>query len=179
VSFDGDDPPYLICTACAERVRTLTLRPREWFRLAARHGPERFELHSDFYDDDGTAWQPSAPVDHPELHPFPSSDECARSLPLALDVAYAKWRLPAELVGLLARAPEETLALLETTTTERPVDDLRCTALKVAARAVCPLAADWVRGHWDPLNRVLLFSLSQASAACLPSGEGCVRYAPR
>ena len=52
-----DDPvhPYAVCDPCARRLMSLALRPREWLHLAALHGANKFLLHDDFYDDDGTA----------------------------------------------------------------------------------------------------------------------------
>ncbi len=35
--IESDEPnqPYQLCSACAHRLQTLSLRPREWFHLAA------------------------------------------------------------------------------------------------------------------------------------------------
>ncbi len=53
VVVEDDDPiqPYRVCTACARRLRSLALRPLEWFNLASIHGPTKFLLHDDFYWD--------------------------------------------------------------------------------------------------------------------------------
>src|SRR6266508_5431218 len=58
--IESDEPnqPYQLCSACAHRLQTLSLRPREWFHLAALHGSRKFLLHDDFYSEDGTALVP-------------------------------------------------------------------------------------------------------------------------
>src|SRR5207244_2293285 len=59
----GDDDAleaYRVCRECGDRLRRLALRPIEWFNLAAVHGWNKFLLHDDFYDQDGSASQPDA-----------------------------------------------------------------------------------------------------------------------
>lgn len=164
-------PPYILCSACAYRLETRSLRPAEWFRLAALHGWTRYFLHDDFYDDDGTAAQPAVPVENAEQHPFPLKEQWAGSLPLALDVAYVKWRLDPELSVLLAAKPEQTLELLRKTMGARKNPTLRARALEIAASSLGPTAAEWVRGQWSASPQSFLFPLAQASAACLPRSE--------
>jgi hypothetical protein len=167
---DGE-PPYLVCDACAHRLEMRSLRPGQWFRLAALHGWNRFLLHDDFYDDDGTATQPEEEVESPGQHPFPSRDEWTNSLSLALDVAYVKWQLPHELVAVFSSKPDETLLLLRVTTAARKSPQIRARALEIAARSIGSPAADWVRAQWTESPQTVLNELSRAAAACLPRGE--------
>lgn len=53
------DQPYRLCLACARRIEMLSLRPLEWFNLAAIHGPAKYLLHDDFYYDSGTTGRSS------------------------------------------------------------------------------------------------------------------------
>ncbi len=170
-----DNLPLVVCDSCAHRIKMLSLRPREWFRLAALHGRRSFLLHDDFYDDNGVADQPQEPVEAPEKHPFPTLSECAGSLQLALDVAYVKWRFPEDLIGVLSAKPLETLALIQSTTAKRKREEIRGRALEVAALCVGPLAGDWVRAQWAEAPETALCEISQASFACLPVGEGLSR----
>ena len=39
VNWDDQEQPYLLCQQCSQRLLTYSLRPLEWFRLAAVHGP--------------------------------------------------------------------------------------------------------------------------------------------
>jgi hypothetical protein len=57
VESHSPDGPYRLCKVAADRLKSLSLRPLEWFNLAAIHGPLEFYLHDDFYDEDGTAVQ--------------------------------------------------------------------------------------------------------------------------
>ena len=170
VRSDGE-PPYLLCVDCARRLEARALRPREWFRLAALHGWQRPLLHDDFYDDDGKATQPEQPVEEPDQHPFPSKDEWTNSLPLAVDVAVVSWSLSAQIISKLSARPEETLELLRHLVKERRSPQIRERALEIAAIAVGPKAAGWVREQWKESPQDVLFALAQASAACLPVGS--------
>ncbi|NOU32258.1 MAG: hypothetical protein HOO96_30500 [Polyangiaceae bacterium] len=161
-------PPYRVCAACAARLTEHVLRPLEWFRLAALHGWSRYHLHDDFYDELGRSIDP---VDDAELHPFPALADCAASLPLAVDVAYALWHLPRALVPLFAAQPAATLELLEQTTAQRPHPDIRASADEIAAVALGPVAEEWIRRECAGDNDALLFPLAQAAAACLPRDE--------
>src|SRR5258708_7754419 len=60
VVVEEDDPtqPYRVCRACARRLHLHSLRPLEWFNLAAVHGQAKYLLHDDFYWDNGIAQQP-------------------------------------------------------------------------------------------------------------------------
>lgn len=166
---DGDGlPPYRVCPACAPRLTEHVLRPLEWFRLAALHGWSRYHLHDDFYDQLGRS---NDPVDDAELHPFPTLADCAASLPLAVDMAYALWHLPPALVPLFAAQPAATLELLERTTAERPHPDIRASAYQIAAVALGPVAEEWIRRECSGEDDALLFVLAQAAAACLPREE--------
>lgn len=71
--------PYRLCFACARRLTTYSLRPLEWFHLAAIHGPGEFFLHNDFYSEDGEAQQPKAVVVEPDRWPIPKLAEASRS----------------------------------------------------------------------------------------------------
>src|SRR6185295_2208136 len=71
---ESDDPtsPFAVCSACAHRLRTFSLRPLEWYNLVCSHSPYEFLLHDDFFDDDGTACQPEEDVVDAELFPAPT-----------------------------------------------------------------------------------------------------------
>lgn len=174
---DDDDPedPYRLCDACRQRLLARALRPREWLHLSARHG-SRYLLHDDFYDDDGTAHAAEEDVVDAAAHPFPGHDECMRSLPLALDVALARWSFPEELTPIFAARKAETLAALEALVRERRNPHLEARAYEIAAHALGPVAADWLRTRWQRQSEDgPLEALAQASAACLPSPEGLER----
>src|SRR5689334_13173646 len=91
-AVDDDDPeqPYLVCASCERRLRARSLRPLEWFNLAAVHGPYKYLLHSDFYDHDGIAEQPQGFVERPERFPAPSLFSVQDNLERLLDYAMTR-----------------------------------------------------------------------------------------
>jgi hypothetical protein len=154
-------------------LQTFSLRPQEWFRLAALHGWPSYLLHDDLYDDDGTATAPEVAVVDASAHPFPSAMDWNQSVPLALDVAYAKWWLPTELIPVLSADPIATLNAIRTTTDTRRHPQIVSRAYEVCAKCLAASAADWILAEWQrPKRNEVLLSLSQASAACLPAPVG-------
>jgi hypothetical protein len=91
VIVDSQDPqcPFRLCPAAADRLRQLSLRPREWFNLAAIHGPFEFHLHDDFYTCFGEALQPEVDSIDSHFFPFPGRDEVLEELDLLVDLAVA------------------------------------------------------------------------------------------
>jgi hypothetical protein len=98
------------------------------------------------------------------------------SFPTAIDVAFVKWQLPETMLPIFAARPPETLAALEMAVAERKNPHFESRAYEIAARALGPRAAEWIRHRWEV--RVAggpLVTLAEASAACLPSPEGIER----
>ena len=87
--------PFRLCKDCHFRLISLSLRPLEYFNLVAVHGHE-YELHEDFYDEDGTACQSEIPVDPDETLRFPKLSEIKGSLERLIDYATVKWWYPSE-----------------------------------------------------------------------------------
>jgi len=173
----SNDPfrPFLVCASCDHRLRTRSLRPLEWFRLAAPHGWSSYLLCDDFYDDNGQAAAPEATVDEAESFPYPSEEAWTASIALALDVAYTKWSLPPALVSVFAGARERTLDEINKTLRARTNPVLASRACEIAAHALGRVAETWIRARWTAPDPRTVFSLSQASAACLPVPEGLNR----
>src|SRR6476660_4189033 len=82
-----DDPlePYRVCVECGDRLRGRSLRPIEWFNLATVHGWNKFLLHDDFYDQDGSASQPDDENYSTEGMQAPALETCAKSLVRLID----------------------------------------------------------------------------------------------
>jgi hypothetical protein len=95
------DPPYRLCAPCARRLRSFSLRPLEWFNLAAVHGPLRFHLHDDFYWE-GRAEQPEEPVKDPERYLLPTLKGVRDNLERLLDYATTRYSLMGEEAVLAA-----------------------------------------------------------------------------
>lgn len=174
VDEETDDPrsPMRVCAACHGRLTACALRPREWFNLARRHGPQVALLHDDMYDEDGVAQQPEVPVVDADAFPAPTLAD-AVSAEALLDVALtrhfirddvaARWR------GL---EPAEAVDVLEARWAGSTCREIRERVLELAALTGAPCAG-FVRRAWQswPVD-VPWHALVEASAGCLPIDEG-------
>ncbi|MFL5733120.1 MAG: hypothetical protein ACJ78Q_07935 [Chloroflexia bacterium] len=175
MALDDDDPeqPYHVCFACAQRLRDRSLRPIEWFNLAALHGPYKFLLHSSYYDHDGVAEQPRDPVDSPERYPAPGLYSIHDDLERLLDYAMTRWWLEDRVIRALARHDRaEILASLRRRIDAHGNFALESTAYEICSAALGSAARDWVRERWDHWRPETLFTLCHATAGCLPFEEG-------
>ena len=81
--FEALDVPaesYRLCSDCFRRLKAHGLRPLEWYRLCAVHGPNSDSLGGLYYDEEnGKALKPSEPVIDPASFPCPSLEEVAGS----------------------------------------------------------------------------------------------------
>lgn len=68
---DDENQPYELCKECHSRLLNYALRPIEWYNLASIHTYNKFLLHDDFYDDDGTATQPEEEIKNAEDYKAP------------------------------------------------------------------------------------------------------------
>jgi hypothetical protein len=164
----GTTTVFSVCAPCASRLVGRALRPREWLRLAARHGPFAHALHEDFYDEHGRARRPQIPVTEAEAHAYPSPEEWRRSAALAFEIALSRWPPDPEALAVLGQDPVGTVARLWAVAS--PVALAHAPAL---AAAIGPPAAEWVRAQWDA--GADLGVITWASAACLPADESYER----
>lgn len=175
VIVDDDDPahPYRLCASCAERLRQRALRPLEWFNLAAVHGWATFLLHDDFYDQDGEATQPDIACYANDGLLAPTLAEASASLPRTVDFYVTRW-WPGEpeFAALRSFAPRDLLDEI-VRRAGRSSDRVLDAMFGIAANALGPVAADWVRAQRGrALTGRLLSSWCEAAARCLPSAEG-------
>ena len=168
--------PYLVCEACHCRLMARSLRPREWFNLAKRHGWAQFLLHDDFYDEDGTATQPDEGVEQPELLPAPALADVRNSAESLLDYAITRWHFDTELGEMWAQLPQaKALQALTLRFDASRNLSVRAVVLQVAS-LLGPSAESLVRRAWaEHPDATLFWPLVQASAACLPFEEGFAR----
>jgi len=164
--FDGR--PFRVCSACAVRLENLALRPLEWYRLAALHGPATYLLHDDFYDDDGKAYYNKIPIKHANLFPAPRLDNAARQLDTLFDYAVTRWHLNEEILAEFRRFTSETmLAAMSRITEMRPIPWIECRCYQIAARVLGHSANDWIEARWAAgTKQETLFHFLEAAAAC-------------
>jgi hypothetical protein len=172
---DTDDPeqPYLVCGGCAHRLQARSLRPIEWFNLAAIHSPYKYLLHEDFYDEQGVAEQPEEKVDSPENYPAPTLQSVQGDLERLVDFAMTRWRLENKVVRALGNFDkEDVLKALQARVDKYPNYALESTAYEICNSVLGSAARDWIRERWRSWRPKTLFTLSYATAACLPFDEG-------
>ncbi|TYL83710.1 hypothetical protein FXB40_45925 [Bradyrhizobium rifense] len=173
VGDDDHQEAYRVCPDCANRLRRLALRPIEWFNLAAVHGWNKFLLHDDFYDQDGSASQPDAADYTTEGMEAPTPEMCAKSLDRLIDYCITRWRLSRpdfEAFGPFATS--DILASLQERA-EMGNRHVLKTALELCANVIGSSAAPWVHGQCERARRDnALFAWAEAAAKCLPSPEG-------
>ncbi len=87
---EGQNPFYL-CVPCFQRLLTKSLRPLEFFNLAAIHG-HNYDLHDDFYDyDTGEATQPYDIVIDADKLPFPNYEDIKNDLNRLIDFSFVQY----------------------------------------------------------------------------------------
>lgn len=173
-SCDNLQEPYHLCASCHRHLHARALRPLEWYNLAKRYGWYQFLLHDDFYEEDGSAGQPTEEVERPSEFPVPSFDAVAHNPALLLDYTITRWHFTKELAAAWnAFSRQHTLVTLSERFAATKNTGIRARILEICASALCETAADFVRYAWgDYPESVSLPSLAKASAACLPFREG-------
>ncbi|MCM5681557.1 hypothetical protein M8A51_18690 [Schlegelella sp. S2-27] len=168
--------PYRVCGGCNSRLLSRSLRPREWFNLAKRHGPAKFLLHDDFYDDDGIASQPEDEVDQADRFPAPTLGEACQQAASLLDYSVTRWQLDEPVCTAWTRLPpDDVLAALVSRFDKTRNPTVRSVVLEVVALIGAP-GATLVRRAWHEWPEYGAFAaLLQATAACLPVDEGLQR----
>jgi len=178
--IDSDEPeqPYRLCQQCAHRLVTLSLRPLEWFRLAAIHGPSQFHLHDDFYFFNGIAQAPREEVLAPELFPAPILEQAAENLNTLIDYAMTRQHLALEedvLDALRQRNKQLLLGTLQKRVAKTFTAEIESQAYEICANVIGKEAEHWIRSRWNVYRSEAFFALAAASAACLPFSEGFIR----
>lgn len=171
---DDAQNPYRLCEACHQRLHLRTLRPLEWYNLAKRHGWFQFLLHDDFYEEDGTATQPESDVEDLESFPAPTLSSVRQDPEKLLEYSFTRWHLRAEVIAAWQELdPLSVHATLTKCFDSDSVAGIKATTLSICAAAIPDLGADFVRRAWlEYPQTVVLASLAEASAACLPHAEG-------
>jgi len=165
--------PYRLCHSCSRRLELRSLRPLEWFNLAALHGGGKFLLHDDFYDQDGTACQPEEEVVDAALFPAPTLDDVHGELPRLIDYCITRWSIDAPVVEALTSFPErDVLNELVRRADDSAERDIIDTCLYICSLAVGATGADWVRKERTRLIPNRLSMWAEAAASSLPLEEG-------
>ena len=171
---DDSENPYHLCAACHRRLHALALRPVEWYNLAKRHGWMQHLLHDDFYDQDGTADQPTEAVDDPAKHPAPVLEAVAGDPSMLLDYSITRWSMDSSVTAAWAVfSRRDVLAVVSERFGATANSQIRSRLLEICSRTLFETGASFVRYAWGEYPETLpLGSLAAASAACLPFRDG-------
>lgn len=173
VDNDGSDRPFLLCSPCALRLQNRALRPVEWYRLAALHGPFCYLLNDDFYDQAGTAFQNEIPMHASTLFRAPLLDEVREDLSLLIDFALTRWHLSNDLIVAFGRFSTPTLLdALEKLVTMRPTIWVERRCYEIVGHAVGPAGRSWMEARWDAGTRAeTIYTYLSSIALCCPPDE--------
>lgn len=167
---DDKEFPYKLCKPCHQRLLTFSLRPLEYFNLAAKHGHYSL-LQDDFYDENGTAGQPVIEVVEDENLAFPKLADIKDNLEMVADYALALWWLNKEVIGILKQFDKQPLldSLEKRISETRKVDNK---IYEIVAKVLGEFASNWVRKEWKSHNRENFTYYAECLAKCLPLDEG-------
>lgn len=171
---DDESHPYQLCADCYHRLSKRTLRPLEWYRLALKHCPHNFQLHDDFYNDDGTASQPKETVVDADLFPAPTLDQCGSSIDTLWDFTVTRYALREPLFEAWRKHPATSvLGRLSEIYESAANCHVRSTVLELCQHCLKNDGANLVRQAWQGYPESMYFArLASVSAACLPADEG-------
>ncbi len=162
--------PYCLCQTCYHRLQHRSLRPLEYFNLVARHGHE-YELHDDFYDDDGGACAADETIQQEESLAFPTLASLSSQVDGLIDYALVKWWYPPAVTAYLAAfAPNQVLHVLDEKLALNPFLLPKC--LEIAAESLGGQAYAWVKYQLslsEEAEQVLAFAY--ALSRCFPAAE--------
>ncbi|MEO7718218.1 MAG: hypothetical protein ABIY70_18600 [Capsulimonas sp.] len=168
---DQPDQPYCLCGACYHRIERFSLRPLEWFNLAAVHGPNKHLLHDDFYTDNGIACV-AEDVSDAALYPAPTLSQVKSDLEHLVDFAMTLYSLSDEVILELSKHnKQDLLGSLQQRVESAGNIDIAARSYEICAFVLRTIAESWVREQWlRPVDE--FYSLCEATAACLPFEEG-------
>lgn len=177
---DGDDltQPYRVCHDCNHRLEMLSLRPLEWFNLAAVHGTYKYLLHDDFYSDYGKAEQPKEKVVSAELFPAPKLKQVKDDLERLMDYTMTLYSLDRHrnvVNALRQHGAASVLTVLERRVEQSNNVEIIGRSYEVCAKVCGKISESWVREQWVDYPPETFYSLAEATQACLPFEEGFAR----
>lgn len=162
--------PYCLCQPCYHRLLHRSLRPLEYFNLVARHGHE-YELHDDFYDDEGIAYAAEEVVLQDVALAFPSLESLRGQVERLVDYALVKWQYPPAVTPYLTGfTPLQILHVLDEKVAYNPFLLPKC--LEVAAEVLAEQAYSWVNYQLSLVEEpVQVLNFAYALACCFPAAE--------
>jgi hypothetical protein len=172
---DCDNPayPYRVCKGCHDRLLSRSLRPREYFNLAAKHGMT-YLLHDDFYGNDGTAYDPQIELEIDASLAFPKLAELT-DLKSILDYAIVEWWLSDVVVNAIKKfEKKEVLKELDARIISNK--SLSSRIYQLAAFTLGNYADEWIVKQWQFRTDDNFPDFAEALAKCLEPDLGFELY---
>lgn len=161
---------YLLCKACHERLLSRSLRPLEFFNLAAIHRQDDYYLHPDFYSEYGKAEQPLKRVKDARKLPFPKLVDIKEDLTLVVNYACVEYFLsPAVLEALKVFRPTDVIDCLEWKLRYNDCIDYKL--FEIAANLLGRKAEGWIKEKWQQRTTQPLAIYAEAIAKCFSPAE--------
>jgi hypothetical protein len=181
-----DDPAesYRLCRDCFRRLEAHSLRPLEWYRLCAIHGPNSDSLGELYYEENGKALQPSEPVIDAASFRCPRIEEVAGCPSDLLTYVLSRqhlhegeqitsWYVSEELEDALKRHPPEVLqATLGARLAEARNPEISGVIFHLIGLTLGPRGAGLIRENWARFaGTSSLWHMAFAASRCLPVTE--------
>ncbi|WP_223702313.1 hypothetical protein [Sutcliffiella deserti] len=176
IKVESDEPaqPYQLCHSCHTHLVSLSLRPLEWYNLAVIHSPNKYYLHDDFYDEDGSACQPEEEFEDSFYEPAPNLDDVSHHLEELLDYSMTRWFIEEELIRAFQSFNKaDILDSLKIRFSNTVNQEIKIRLIEIATEVLKIAAQDWIKELWDSYETEegYLTVLSSAMASCLPQHE--------
>jgi len=170
---DDDNTTYKLCSDCSTRLNSQTLRPIEWYNLAAYFGWNTYQLHDDFYDQNGIASILDEPILLEAKYLAPTLCQASKSSSELVDYCMTRCWLG-----------EDEYSALKVFSTHQVLDDIvllaargtgnaLTTAFQIAANVIGENAGNLIIANYDLACKMdILFRYGEAAASCLPHPIG-------
>jgi len=169
---DGVDIVFELCSECSKRLEEQTLRPIEWYNLAARFGSITPLLHYG-YDRDGIADNLDDPVLLDVKYLSPKLQDVSHSCSETIDYCMTRGFLTSEEFSVLNKFPKQQLLEHVISLTKRRTTFALSRSFVIAANVLGHTAEPFISSQFnEAIRHDLLIDYGKAAALCLPFKEG-------
>ena len=169
---DGEGIVFKICSDCSKRLEEQTLRPIEWYNLAARFGSITPLLHYG-YDRDGIADNFEKPVLLNIKYLPPKLQDVSHSCSKTIDYCMTRGFLTSEEFNVLDKFPKQQLLEQVVSLAKRRTTFAISRSYVIAANVLGKVAESFISSQYDQaIKHDLTFDYGKAAASCLTFEEG-------
>lgn len=168
----GEDIVFNLCSDCSKRLEEQTLRPIEWYNLAARFGSITPLLHYG-YDRDGIADNLDKPVLLDVKYLSPKLQDVSHSCSKTIDYCMTRGFLTSEEFNVLDKFPKQQLLEQVVSLAKRRTTFAISKSFVIAANVLKNTAEAFISSKFDEaIRHDLIIDYSKAAASCLPFEDG-------